>query len=807
MSKTLNRSLISKILLVLLVASGAILIAWSITRNTLDNIKEPMARISAPDSALLTTQRLFNDVVMLDQLQRLHNLQPSVPTRQSIQTIQERIHLSLDQLQEQTGSDSGQSKALDSIRQLVIEQDRLFRHYSRQRRQHLTNDTLGDQIQLLAQYIAEEGGLVDTSLVTTKKIYSQIINEYDLVPIEEKPNFLARLFGSRKTSAPKKIQTIKEEEHIEIDTVRLPPEDSILNQLSHSIVEGEIQRRARLEELLSQRQAMSLASNKLVSSLLINLNKLEEESQLRNQQSNEKAFLLIHQGLNDLNSLLILFLVVILLLVLLIISDLYRINQYKKELVWARDEAESQAQAKHRFLANISHEIRSPLQVILGFAEQLHSSVPAEKQTKEGLELIHRSSQHLLHVVNEVLDYSRITSGKFQLNPGPFSPQQALKEVIRIIGFKAAEKKLKLHVHLHGEEDEFRKYHGDAFRLRQILFNLIDNAIKFTDSGSVEVSMQTQEEKTGSRFQIQIRDTGIGMDNATVSQLFEPFQPKGPSDAAGTGLGLTITRELVELQGGCMKVDSEPGKGTIVSLEIFYPFAVEKSSPTGRTAQHLPFEEVWLVEDDPLIRSLVSSILEKFSLPFRLFENGEALIETPFPDHSLVLLIDIRMPGTNGLDLAAALEEKARIHPHPLKKIALTAQLISDIQADPRSVHFDTILTKPFEEADLLKAIQRPQSSKPPKPAFELGKELWDQVKKETDKDLHVLQMAFRNKDKDAAIGLVHKLAGRFGQIGWSSESRICRQFEMQWKKSEGHLEETEVETLIRDVRNRLAVL
>src|SRR5690606_945290 len=199
----------------------------------------------------------------------------------------------------------------------------------------------------------------------TRTSYSQVTNEYDWVPIEEKPSFLARIFSSKKPPPKKTLQSIRKEEHVEIDTLKISPGDSILSQLSHSITEGEFQRRARINELLTQRQAMSLASNKLVSALLTNLYHLEEDGQQRRDKSNLEALQLINHGLNQINTLLLLFLLVILLLVLLIVSDLFRINQYKKELIWARDEAERQSQAKHRFLAIVSHEIRSPLQVIL----------------------------------------------------------------------------------------------------------------------------------------------------------------------------------------------------------------------------------------------------------------------------------------------------------------------------------------------------------------------------------------------------------------------------------------------------------
>lgn len=807
MSTKLNRALISKILLVLLVAGGAFLLAWNISRKTLDGIQDPMAQLSAPDSALLATQRLFNDVVLLDQLQRLYNLQPAAPTRRSIQSIQQRIHENLDHLQEKTGPDSNPWHALDTIRQLIKEQDRLFQDYHRQRRLHLTNDSLGEQIQLLAEYISVDSGGIDSSLVTTKKIYSQIVNEYDLVPIEEKPSFLARLFGGKKSPPRKTVQTIQKEELIEIDTVRLPPEDSLLAHLGHSIIEGESQRRARMEELIAQRQAMSLASNKLVSTLLVRLNDLEEEGLRQKQQSNQEAYLLTQEGLHDLKLLLILFLVIILLLVLLIISDLYRINRYKSELILARDHAQVQAEARHRFLANMSHEIRSPLQIILGYAEQLNSSELPASTIQERVGLIHQCSRHLLHVVNEVLDYSGITSGQFQLREAPFSPKQALKDVVAIIGFKASDKNLDLKVSMDQGDDEQEKFYGDAFRLRQILINLMDNAIKFTESGYVQVSLKSRPDSSGALFTFEVKDTGIGMDEATLSRLFDAFRAQGDTGKAGSGLGLTITRELVVKQNGTLRVKSEPGQGTKVTVNLYYPYAPKTVQTANLSMEGKPFDEVWLVDDDPLIRTLVSSILKKYEIPYQLFETGQALLERPFPPKSLVILIDIRMPGMNGMDLALALHAREREHPHRIKKVALTAQLLSEIQNDPRGAYFDTLLTKPFEEADLLKAIHWKGHISDIRPVFEIDDRVMRQVRIETEKDLIALSQAAREGNKDRITGLLHKLAGRFGQIQWMSEHKKCREKEIRWSKQDAPPSPEDVESLIVEIRARLADL
>lgn len=808
MSWKLNRSLTIKIALVLIVASSAVYFAWTISRSTLDSIKTPMNRLSIPDSHLIGTQQLFNDVVRLDQLQRLYTLQPHASTQKVITTLQQRIQSNLAQLRTNSGADSLRIHALDTLEQLIHEHDQLFRTYVKQRRLYLTQDTLNVQIQTLVDHISEQDGLLDTNLIATQKHSTEVIKVYDLETPKEKISLFSRLFGSKKSPPKTAVQRIQREVHIQIDTVKLQPDDSLLAELSHSIAEGEAQRQSRLQELLFQRQAMSLASNRLFTSLLTRIQELDRDGQLRKQESNREAMVLIEDGLGKINALLLLFLIIIVLLVLFITLDIYRINRYKEELVWARDEAESQSQARHRLLANISHEIRSPLQVIVGYAEQLNAVKPAKSKTSKGIDLIHRSSRHLLHVINEVLDYSRITSGKVRLNPSSFSPYDSLLEVVNIMKIKAEEKGLVL---ICVENPELQQsYWGDAFRFKQILFNLIDNAIKYTSRGFVRVNMKKLEDHAGqgSHLDIEVCDTGIGMEASIMETLFEPFQTKDPANIQGTGLGLAITRELIELQGGSIHFDSQPQKGTTVQFRLYYPFAIPQKNIHNSAIAPAAYEEVWVAEDDPVIRGLIQTILKKQGIPLYLFADGAEMLEKKIPNRPLAVFLDIRMPNMDGFELAAALRNKLKHHSHPVKLIALTAQLLSEMQEHPDTHLFDSILTKPFDEQDLLKSIHRQRRpERKERYGFEHSEEIWWAFKEESLTDIEALSTALKSVDQQGIISNIHRLAGRMGQIGWNSEHKNLRKLELRIKSPQNDNMQTillDLSLLLEEIRKRL---
>ncbi len=264
------------------------------------------------------------------------------------------------------------------------------------------------------------------------------------------------------------------------------------------------------------------------------------------------------------------------LIVYLILADITRSDFYKRRLLVAKSNAEKLARVKEDFLANMSHEIRTPLTAILGFAEQLRFTTMDYRQ-EEYLQALDASSQHLLALVNDVLDFSKIEAGGLALECVPFYVLEAIEEVQYALQPQAEKKGLTLQLDADDEQPGY--VIGDAFRLKQILYNLISNAIKFTHEGGIAISVQLAPHAKGEvKATLEIKDTGIGISPDKLDSVFQVFSQSDASTTrkyGGTGLGLSICRKLVEMQGGTIGVTSTVDEGSCFQVVLPYLLAEE----------------------------------------------------------------------------------------------------------------------------------------------------------------------------------------------------------------------------------------
>jgi signal transduction histidine kinase/DNA-binding response OmpR family regulator len=544
---------------------------------------------------------------------------------------------------------------------------------------------------------------------------------------------------------------------------------------------------------------------------------------------------MVGESINRIEYIMIGFFLLTALLAYLIFTDITKSNKYRYALEEAKEEAEYHSMAKQRFLSNMSHEIRTPLQSIIGYAEALKKE---DKPKKEDLETLHSASEHLLYLVNEVLDYSRIISDQFTFEERTFAITPLLTEVIKMLSPTATAKSLVLSLENTLNPDLHLK--GDPFRLRQILYNLLTNAIKFTEKGKVVLRISGIENEDSVSVKFEIEDTGIGLSKEQSLRVFNQFEQADPSIArrfGGTGLGLSIVKALVDAMGGVIEVDSMPGQGTTFTVHTEFIKAVvpvltkDKSLDKEYTIKG----KVWLVDDDVFILKWCASVLESHHIAHQCFSSAEEVLSTAWDNEVTTVLTDMRMPGLNGAELCQRLR---KIAPSSVKIYVLTAQALPEEQSALLESGFDGILMKPFHSSEILDLLQANSDNQPLTIKNEqyvklipvssgqpdltlleemtfgdeaLLKEILEQFVKDTRHDLTELQSAISENKPEIITEISHRLSGRIGQIGASEISAQFRKIEISLREdpksiSASELNETvaEADVLIEQIDGKI---
>ncbi|HEY9068224.1 MAG TPA: ATP-binding protein [Burkholderiaceae bacterium] len=407
--------------------------------------------------------------------------------------------------------------------------------------------------------------------------------------------------------------------------------------------------------------------------------------------------------------------VLLLVLAFIVLTQLRALDDRRKNLEAlaenlhvARTEAETANRAKSVFLANMSHEIRTPFHGLLGMMSLLQDT-PLTAQQQSFLRTAKESANHLLAILNDILDISQLESGKLVVQPETMELPQLLAQVEALMRVQAQSKGLALHVQV--DPDVPRWVHADPTRVKQILFNLLNNAVKFSDAGSV--SLRATSGHAG-RLIFTVTDTGIGMDAATLERLFQRFVRADESPSrrqGGAGLGLEISRDLARLMGGDITVRSEPGRGSTFTVALplapVAPPISAQADPAASTAARAAGPlQVLVVEDHPVNRAYLEAVLDKLGHRAMFREDGNGAVRAVQEHEFDIVLMDLHMPGMDGFAAARAI----RSMPPPRGRvpiIALTADAFQASRDLARQAGMDGFLTKPAHLPQLREALER----------------------------------------------------------------------------------------------------
>ncbi|HLW21327.1 MAG TPA: ATP-binding protein [Cyclobacteriaceae bacterium] len=484
-----------------------------------------------------------------------------------------------------------------------------------------------------------------------------------------------------------------------------------------------------------------------------------------------------------------------------IITEINKAQNYSERLQEAKTRSDKLAKAKQDFLANMSHEIRNPLHAIQGFNDALLKTPLSENQ-EEYVKMVGFASDTLSAIVNDILDFSKLEAGKVNIEKEPFNPHKLFLSIQQFFEYKALDKNIDFNFKIDLPEGKWLI--GDALRINQILNNLLTNAFKFTDKGFVKVNVH----HVGNELRLEVEDSGFGMSAEVKSKIFTKFNQGDASITrkfGGTGLGLAIVKKLVELQKGKVKLDSQEGKGTKVTINIPAELVLPnvENSPLVDYSYSIEGLNILVIDDDPIGLKFAKLLLTSKKANVTTFSGGVDFRDNFNGGKFDLALLDIQMPEVSGYQALQLLRNREEYKDLPT--LAITANVFAKEKDKLEEVGFDGLILKPFKEKDLIVQIAKvvklhpqPQSTSPVmeepmssgKYAYDLtdirkfcmdDEELLEEVVvdfySETVQNLIDMNKALDAQDYKTILEIAHQLSSRLGQVKMDA-SKVARQLE-----------------------------
>ena len=735
-----------------IVIAAAVIGSGFLVYQSLTKIVDSIHKEARPDFKLILIKDIASELNEVENTVRLYSLTGDVSFFHPYQKLNESIQVKLNNLKDYALPESAEIRQIDSIRLLTNQKLMLWEEIR----------TLHKQKETTTSSFSDLYSRLDTAIIQPDTITFEPV-------ISKKKGFFKRLFGKKDTTrqAPVIIDKSKERETIKQEIAGVEQQISDQNQRLQAQEKVLLERNIQLNKQIYQQ-----------------ITQLEANEQHRLENKTREADLMAAETYRLLTIFTITAIFLLLTVLFLFYRNLQRNRTYEKMLEKAKNEAESLAKAKEMFVATVSHEMRTPVNAIYGLSEQMLQK-PHSQETTANIKVIHTSAQHLITLVNDTLDFSKIESQKLKIEQVDFIPDDVYQEIYRLHKQSAAARGNKLNIVNRCAKN--RVFKGDPVRLKQILINLITNAIKFTKNG--QVTLSSSEEKIADHtwmLHLEVSDTGIGIPPENLQMIFEEFVQLDTDltqKHRGTGLGLAIVKRLIDLHDGKIQVKSIPGKGTRFILQIPYQEGTpsnlnEKMTQQVQVPESFRNLHFLLVDDEEFNLYLLKNILNKWGIQYTEASNGEEAVTQAHKQPFDLILMDMRMPVMNGYD---ASRQILGIWPNA-RIVALTAtNRPEDIQKS-KQAGMQGFLMKPFSEADLFETIIRllpiediPSSSEKirEKPTvFDLNelrrmtgddsaffREMLEIFIKSSEKGLENIQKACAERNWDSLAEAAHKLA------------------------------------------------
>lgn len=747
------------------------------------------------------------------------------------------VNASIDTL-ETILTDTLQQARLDTVRTLL--QNKQWNMYAVL---EAMRNTPTDQIyqEQLDSLIAQQD-----SLLSTPHIRRKVITHHNSYTIHhKKKGFFKRLadvFAPGKEDSTQVSNVIQEEYTDTLDEVYNPIDtiSSMITGIQHKVFQTRQKETEMLNTRISSLRVIGSGLSQRVNQLLENIEHDEQEAARTKLMQEEE---IRKEAAETMAKIAIAAFVLVLVFSIVIARDITRNNHYRRELEKAKSYAENLLVAREKLMLTITHDIKAPAGSIIGYIDLLIRLVNDRRQ-QFYLSNMKSSAQHLLALVTSLLDYHRLEAGKMDLHPVAFNPHELLTDIYN--SFLPLAEKKQLQLDFKEKLPETLTLEGDPFRIRQIVENLLSNALKFTAAGGITL----QAEYHGNQFVFSVSDTGCGMTASEQERIFKEFTRLSSAQGQeGFGLGLSITRKLVELLLGRIDIESAPGKGSTFKVSMPLPSISPKPAPGSKEpAITLPkiHLRIAIIDDDRIQMHLTEAMLHNAAEEVKGFkvetvccEQPEELIEQLKNRTFDLVFTDIQMPAMNGFELLHHLRNQNFAQAQSIPVIAITAR--GDMnENDFQQKGFAGMLQKPFNQSELKKVVKNalnhltvsdnipdtlpvqkdthetsPHTDQPynfsPLTAFseddpEAAKEILRTFAQETQKNMEKLQTAISNKDMEALCATAHKMLPTFLMIEVQKAIPLLKWLEQQ-RGTQIYTPEAEqaAETVIAETKQVLA--